>query len=325
MIEPVSKIIISQVIKEGITSVKSLLKSKNIQLVSTYENLQNALLEHNNFIINATKNISFKDLRENRSINDVYIDLKIQLQAKRVSFQHENSQKLTIENILQNERNHLIILGGPGAGKTTTIKHICQLLLNNQIEINYKFPILINLRDINDAQTIFSKLKNILGLEISLKQLDKTISTENVDLRDKYINSYLNSLNAVLILDGFDEVRPSRLPDFYQEINSLMLNQSNSRVILTSRSASYNYSIDNSTEYELCDLDQNQITEFATKWFKAKEESDSFLHNLESSKFHDFSLRPLTLAHLCAIFEKTKKFYDMDMQIKAAVLVKQHF
>lgn len=313
--DPISKIVLSQGAKEGINALKILFKSTKIELITSFEDLQNALYEHNRFVINSTKNISFKELKENRNISEIYIDLKIQLQAKRYRSHDIQEKKFTIEEILKNTQHHLVLLGGPGAGKTTTIKHICQLVLNNGDELLYDFPILINLRDLTDSESIFSKLKTILGLEIASKQQDKSSSIENIQLRERYILSYLNSFKAIVILDGLDEVHPSRLQNFHLEIKSLMSNLQNSLVILTSRSASYNFSIENSNEYELCDLNDEQISEFVFKWFKLREDADIFLDNLNSSKFYDFSLRPLTLAHLCAIYEKTKKFYDKPKSV----------
>jgi predicted NACHT family NTPase len=313
--DPISKIVVSQGVKEGINALKILFKSTKIELITSFEDLQNALYEHNRFVINSTKNISFKELKENRNISEIYIDLKIQLQAKRYRSSDIKEKKFTIEEILKNTKHHLVLLGGPGAGKTTTIKHICQLLLSNGDELLYNFPILINLRDLTDSESIFSKLKTILGLEIASKQQDKSSSIDNIQLRERYILSYLNSFKAILILDGLDEVRPSRLQNFHLEIKSLMSNLQSSLVILTSRSASYNFSIDNSNEYELCDLNDEQISEFVFKWFKLREDAEIFLDNLNSSKFYDFSLRPLTLAHLCAIYEKTKKFYDKPKSV----------
>lgn len=90
---------------------------------------------------------------------------------------------------------------------------------------------------------------------------------------------------------------------------------SSSIVILTSRSPSYNYSIDNSLEYEICDLNKEQILEFTNKWFNEVGKSESFINELNKSKFYDLSLRPLTLAHLCAIYERTNKFYDKPKSI----------
>lgn len=311
------KTIITAIVKEGLSALKKTLENQKIQLVVTQEDLENAIYQHNDFIINTTKFISFKELKGNKSLRDTYIDLDIQLEPRRRKDLQENDIKQNIETILLNNKdnNHLIILGGPGAGKTTTVKHICQLILSTEIEINFAFPILINLRDISDSESIYSILKTILGIEVHIKEKDKTFNIENVNVRNKYINNYLNTLNAVLILDGFDEVKPTRVDEFFKEIKSLMTNLSSTIVILTSRSPSYNYTIENSLEYEICDLNDQQISEFSIKWFSEKEKSSNFEQELRKSKFYDLSLRPLTLAHLCAIYERTGKFYDKPKSI----------
>lgn len=102
---------------------------------------------------------------------------------------------------------------------------------------------------------------------------------------------------------------------FGQEIKSLILNLRETLVIVTSRSASYDLDIDNSMEYELCNLNKSQIEEFVENWFAEKKDSKKFLREIQNSKFYDFSLKPISLAHLCAIYERTKKFYDKPKSV----------
>jgi len=313
----IKEILLKNSVNIAFKVIKDILTKKEMLLVSSKESLEKSLLEHNEFVLNSIKNINFKELRGNKILSNTYIDLNIELQRRSLRDPEIIEDKKIIKNLITENfsNNHLVLLGGPGAGKTTTVRQICNLCLQGELNDKYDFPILINLREIKESESIYSKLKTILGIEVIAKDDKKTFNLETVDLREKYINSYLNELKAVIILDGFDEIKPNRVNDFHDEINSLFTNISSSLVILTSRSASYLFSIENSLEFEICELDKKQISTFIRKWFDSEEDGITFERELLKSKFNDLSLRPLTLAHLCAIFEKTKKFYDKPKDI----------
>lgn len=316
--EILSKATISEIIKPAISKLRKVFTSKGIELIVSNENLQDAIFEHNTFILNITRNISFQEQKGNKILSEVYIDLDIQLQPKRLILDTENTEKFTVFEILKNTSNHIVILGGPGAGKTTTVRNICHTLLLGSDNLKYNFPILINLRDLPESDSIYLKIKSILGIEFftsNKEENKKQTLLEDKNFLIKYINSYLNSLGVILVLDGLDEVNPKRLSRFNSEIQNLTLGLSESLIIITCRSASYNNYFENTLDYEICDLNRIQIEKFVNNWFEAKDESLTFLKELSSSKFYDFTLKPITLAHLCAIYEKTKKFYDKPKSI----------
>ncbi|WP_139419010.1 hypothetical protein [Chryseobacterium mulctrae] len=80
------KTLITQFVKEGISSVKKILENSRVELIVNQTDLENAIYEHNQFILNTTKSISFKDLKGNKSLTDVYIDLDIELEAGVANF-----------------------------------------------------------------------------------------------------------------------------------------------------------------------------------------------------------------------------------------------
>ena len=65
--------------------------------------------------------------------------------------------------------------------------------------------------------------------------------------------------------------------------------------------------------YEICELNDNQIKDFASQWLGDK--ATDFLCEINKSTFKDSIKKPLTIAHLCAIYEKSGKVPDKPKTI----------
>ncbi|CAN5585589.1 hypothetical protein BH11BAC3_BH11BAC3_06800 [soil metagenome] len=89
---------------------------------------------------------------------------------------------------------------------------------------------------------------------------------------------------------------------------------------MTCRSSDYNYSIENSVVLEICPLDNEQIKNFALKWLEDKEKVKDFLGSLKDSPFYDTAIRPLTISHLCAIYERIGKIPDKPKTVYKKII-----
>jgi hypothetical protein len=115
----------------------------------------------------------------------------------------------------------------------------------------------------------------------------------------------VDSLAVLLVLDGFDEISSATARDSIIEgIRQLVNHLEASRIMLTSRTGEFNYHIEKMSHFEIHPLTEAQITTFASRWLGASS-GEKLVSRLRLSPFADTAIRPLTIAHLCAIYERT--------------------
>lgn len=218
----------------------------------------------------------------------------------------------------------MVILGNPGAGKTTSMKFICHKLLYDEefLKGTLNIPIVIRLRDLKVStsfqdskeveyvESIFYHIYELLGIRIEINSKNQTyiINSSNYLNHEKFLEniviSLLDEMKVLLILDGLDEITTIHKKQIIKEIRILTLNLNQSKLIITCRTGEYNYNIANTQVYEICELDDSQIKLFIQKWFSDKEIAKKVYSEIIDSPFRDTLAKPLTIAHLCAIYER---------------------
>lgn len=323
--------IISETFKATFLFIRNELQKK---LSSSQKDIEATLLEHFIYIDNWSKDITFKDLKSPKSLLNVYIRLNMHFLPKRQHFNtNEALETKSIEDIIYSTNNHIIVLGQPGAGKTTTMQQVCQSILFNEnysVDVNY-IPIVVRFRDLNtykNAFSIYRILYSIFALKITeiihnvySKQDDETTVYED-DLIKKVVVKFLNSGKFIVILDGYDEIPNIEYKEkITDEIRELFLKVTNSKFILTSRSSDFSsYHIENSTVYEICSLNSSQINTYTAKWFNNATDAEKFRSEMIKSPFNDTLIRPLFLSHLCAIFERSGYIPEKPQSVYAIII-----
>lgn len=312
----IKEIIIKEAAKEIFKYSTSFLKKNLKKLLSKESDIYDSLNEHIQKVKNWSSEISFKDLKSSKVMSQVFIELDMYVYPRNIRIdESENISIIPLSRIFEIENNHLLILGQPGAGKTTSMKFFCQSIFFNENEAlkKYKYPVLIKLRDLNNpvnsknkAGILFEYIFNLFGLSIDIKENQS--EEEIIRTKQKLVLYLLNKLNVLLIIEGFDELSYKKHREIILfEISELANFLESSRMIITSRTSDFNYHFENITPFELCSLSQEQISLFASKWLIDEDKVNSFLSEVYKSPFIDTAVRPLTIAHLCAIYERVGK------------------
>ena len=328
----IREFIIKKLLDAAFDRAKKLLNESGRRIVSTRDDIERSIEYHLNDVESWSSEVSFSDLQGARHISDIYVDLNLYLQPRRQHLQaSEAAKSIAFKDILDAVKYHLILLGQPGAGKTTSMKQLCHLVLHDpdfQAE-RFTFPILIRFRDLNKVKKLEQKgllineLLNILGLKTDLPVASRQHKAAESDYatREKLVTTLLNDLQVLLILDGFDELAPAthRLVAV-EEIRHFARQLTNSTMIVTSRTGEFVYSIDKAMPFEFCSLRKSQVSSFALKWLGTKQRATEFTKKIYLSPFADTAMRPLTLAHLCAIYERIGKIPEKPKTIYRKVI-----
>lgn len=304
-------------------------KDFNINLAASADvelnriDVETSLAQHTTEVSNWSKSINFRDMRHSKKMSETLIELNL-IDTPTALHIEQTEREITIPlpKVFENSNSNTIILGYPGAGKTTSIKYLCQDFLNkNALHKNYVIPILIRFRDMKknsgtyyyicDAiAAIFPIQYNIGGIFEAESSLGNDIvgklNKEHIDgIRYTAFFQFLNALSPVVFLDGFDEFPfDDEKSKIVAELREISLKCPNLKFVLTCRTGQFNYTVENAETYQISDLSSDQICELVGNWLEDEASVKEFLIHMAKSPYFDTSIRPLLLVHLCALYER---------------------
>ncbi len=165
--------LIETIASEVIKSLFALLSKKGLKEKEYLYEIQRGIGSHLTEVRNWSSNIHLYGMPKASSTDDSTVSLTMNTVPRRFRGL-DNKDEMTSENELLLGDEHYVILGDPGAGKTTTIKRIARKLLteppsSDQDWLHY--PILIRLRELDSHANLYCAIADTLGLKYESKEI----------------------------------------------------------------------------------------------------------------------------------------------------------
>lgn len=199
-----------------------------------------------------------------------------------------------------NQEERFIVLGKPGAGKTTFLKYLTLSILHAETKIQKRrLPIFITLRDWAD--------RRISLMDYITHQFD----INGFEQARPYIERALKSGKCLVLFDGLDEVsQEANIDGIIRDILDFTEKYSANQFIISCRIAAYNNSFDRFTDVEIADFNEKQIETFVKNWFS--DDTDRAVKCLGALKanpqYQGLASVPLLLTLLCLTYGNNEAF-----------------
>jgi predicted NACHT family NTPase len=246
-----------------------------------------------------------------RDLEQVFVPLRVQSLADSDDHDFTASRQASYSSLEQALAKHarIVILGEPGAGKTSLTKHATQLLAERRLRIadKYYVPIYIAL---NEAKFFFNgEHGNEAADEFAGEDLlARTLAAYGFEKAHSFIVRKLRRGRCFIVFDGFDELAN----DHWQEVAAAMIRRlarnysRNNRIVVTSRSAGFRSPLFSAFDtLQIVDMSAEQADSFIQRWFLHSEEKASRLAEIlrNNRRLQAIATNPLMLAVICITYD----------------------
>jgi formylglycine-generating enzyme required for sulfatase activity len=181
------------------------------------------------------------------------------------------------------DNRHLVILGDPGSGKSTFVKHLVLCLAAHRLEPERSWlsllanwpddeadviPIPVMVRDL--SRWLSADLSDV-GPHCIWEFIVHQLNLQNLDFAAELLQDALEQGKAIILLDGLDEVPSQMAYAFVRDaIESFVCRYPRNRVVATCRVLSYQQQARKLAGFpaaELASFDQDKMDRFVELWY----------------------------------------------------------
>jgi hypothetical protein len=220
-------------------------------------------------------------------------------EAQKRSFQKDCPRQEGLK--VANEKQYLMILGSPGAGKSTFLRKMgLEALRGKRGGFRHQcIPVFIELKRFDISKGI----KDYIVEEFN---------TCGFPSAQEFTDKALEQGKLLILLDGLDEVPTDNMSAAIRQIQDFVDQHNKNRFIASCRVAAYRHNFKSFTDVAMADFDDVQIQQFINNWFGDQTETGKDcwkkLNSGENAAAKELTQTPLLLTLVCLVYQDSRQF-----------------